>query len=175
MNFRTCRFGGHAPRSILTIPPTIKEGEDLLVEDYLTPSPSDHSSSARSPSNPSSQFVFGWVKIAMFLFSFTLFPINWLSIIDNEVSRLEIGFNKVCIAYTLAVPLNYLHFASLIAHLLAEYYSKIFSTSLVNPSSWPNFKPGWFLDSLVFNLIWLSSLLLSIYGQSYEANVFALY
>ena len=170
MNFRICRFGGHAPRSILTIPPTIKEGEDLLVEDYLTPSPSDHSSSARSPSTPSSQFVFGWVKIAMFLFSFTLFSVNWLSIIDNEVSRLDIWFQKVCIAYTRASKLPQF----CVAYSTPECYSKDISMSLVKPTSWPNFKPGWFLDSLVFNLIWLSSLLLSIYGQSYEANVFAL-
>ena len=52
-----------------------------------------------------------------------------------EVSRLAIGFQKVCTISLLQCTNATLNFASRIAHLLAAYYSNSIFTSLVKPTS----------------------------------------
>ena len=56
-------------------------------------------------------------------------------VIDIEVSRLAIGFQKVCIIRLPQCTITTLNFASRIAHLLAAYYSNNIFTSLVKPTS----------------------------------------
>ena len=55
--------------------------------------------------------------------------------IDFEVTRLAIGRPKVCITRLTQCTNTILNFASLIAHLLAAYYSNTIFTSLVKPTS----------------------------------------
>ena len=55
--------------------------------------------------------------------------------IDINVSRLAIGFQKVCIVRLPQGTRTTLYFASHIAHLLAAYYSNSIFTSLVKPTS----------------------------------------
>ena len=59
----------------------------------------------------------------------------YVDIIDIEVSRLAIGFQKVCIIRLPQRTNTTLNFATHIAHLLAAYYSNSIFTSLVKPTS----------------------------------------
>ena len=44
-------------------------------------------------------------------------------------------------------------------------------TSLVNPTRWPNSKPDWFVDSLVFNLIWALEWIRKSHNLKWEGEV----
>ena len=63
--------------------------------------------------------------------TFALCITTCCAIIDIDVSRLAIGFQKVCIIRLLQCTDTALYFASRIAHLLAAYPSNSIFTSLV--------------------------------------------